>query len=124
MCTKQPPQEKNLFLYLHREVSIIIIELHSPNVLTGNLLLCFMTLSSNQPSATEVTAQLHDSAGETSVNAPKTQKINLYCLAFGEQTLSVPEKLLPWQLFILILHVPTVQADPRRQEHSAFYKSA
>lgn len=120
MCTKQPPWEKNLFSYLRREVRIIIIELHSPNVLTGKLLLCFMTLSSNQPSATEVSAQLHESAGETSVTVPKTQKISLY-LTFGE-TLSVLEKLPPWQLLILIQQVPSVKADPRRQKRSAFFK--
>lgn len=41
--TAFPWGKDNLFLYLHGEVSIIIIGLHGPNILTGKLLLCFMT---------------------------------------------------------------------------------
>ena len=71
----ESPQEKeslNLFLYLHREVSIIIIGLHSPDAMTGKLLLCSMTLPYNQPSAPSIIAQLHCSGGGTSVTVLKT----------------------------------------------------
>lgn len=50
----EPPQEKeslNLFLYLHRVVSVIIIGLQSPDVMTGKLMFCSVTLSYNQHSA-------------------------------------------------------------------------
>lgn len=50
----ESPQEKeslNLFLYLHMDISIIIIGLYSPDVMAGKLLLCSMTLLCNPPSA-------------------------------------------------------------------------